>query len=247
MQREERTASGLATVLDTVVAPAAAFERLREAPTWGWAFAVAFALSALAFILEVPVLSHVWYLGLQHALATNSMYANVDPEQRQRMLAAVAHPDAARLALYVVISGLGLLVAVLLNTLILWAGSAVGGGDADFKRLWSASMNIAVPSVGIGSLVTAAVILLRGPAAFSSAADLANATLSPALLAPHAAPALQGILVGLGIFNLWGFALNVLALRVLAKASPTASWLFSAVILFGGAAFAAIGSASAAH
>ncbi len=38
--------NGLKTALDTIVAPKDAFESLRSAPTWGWAFLLALVLYA---------------------------------------------------------------------------------------------------------------------------------------------------------------------------------------------------------
>ena len=55
---ETPKANGLKTALDTIIAPKEAFETLRVAPTWGWAFALTLVLYAIGTYLLTPALVH---------------------------------------------------------------------------------------------------------------------------------------------------------------------------------------------
>jgi hypothetical protein len=239
-------ASGLSTVVNTIAAPSDAFETIRVAPTWGWALVITIVLVTIAAFLEAPAVRHVQIVTTQHMLATSSYAANIPPDRKQKMLADAAHPSALARATALIGPAIGLFIAVLLNTLFLLIGNAVGRGQADFKRLWAASMNIAVPTVGLGAIVTAIIVMLRNPDSFNSSIDIAKAVPSLAWIMPNASTALLAFGAAISIFSLWGLFLNATTLRLTAKTSAGVAYTFAALITLLGAFFFSA-SAQALH
>lgn len=234
-------ANGLSTVIDTIAAPSEAFGRLREAPTWGWAVLLALALMFIGTYLQGPTARHVAILQTQRFLDTSSLAANMSADKKQQAIANAGKPNAFSYIGPVV----GLFVAVFFNSLILLVGNAVGRGQADFKRLWCGSMNIAVPTLGLGAIVLGIITIVRGPDSFNSAMSMAEAVPSLAMLAPHSSAGTLAFLSAISVFTLWGLFLNVTMMRVMAKTSPAVAYAFAAISLLAGALFAAGGVALA--
>lgn len=228
-------ANGLSTVLNTAAAPQEAFETLRVAPTWGWACLIAIVLLAIGTFLQGPAARHAAVIQTQQMMSTNSFFANVPPAKKAQIVAQAGKPSIFS---YVTIA-LTLFVIVFFNTLFTLIGNAVGKGQADFKRLWAGSMNIAVPTFGLGSIVVGIITMLRGPDSFNSTMDVARTMPSLAYLAPHASAGVVAFLTGISIFSLWGLYLNATMLRVTARTSPGVAWAFAALITLLGALVAA--------
>ncbi len=68
-----------------------------------------------------------------------------------------------------------LFIAVLLNTVFMLIGNAIGRGSADFKRLWCGSMNIAVPTIGLSAVILGVIMMLRGADSFNTTLDTMRA------------------------------------------------------------------------
>lgn len=235
-------ANGLSTVINTIAAPSEAFETLRVAPTWGWALVIAIVLLVIGTFLQGPAARHAGTAQVQQMMSTSSFFANLTPAQKQAAIARAGQPSPWPYVGQVV----ALFFIVFLNTIMTLIGNVVGKGQADFKRLWAGSMNIAVPTFAIGSIVVGIITTLRGPDAFNSSADIARAMPSLAYLAPHASPALSAFLIGISVFSLWGMFLNATMLRVTARVSPGVAWTFAILITLLGALVAA-GLFGAAH
>ncbi len=236
-------ANGLTTVMNTIAAPSDAFETLRVAPTWGWACLIAIVLLAIGTFLQAPAALHAGKIQTQQMMATSSFFANLTPEKKAEIVARAGQPSVLPYFFIAVI----LFVVVLFNTLFTLIGNAVGKGQADFKRLWAGSMNIAVPTFALGSLIVGVITMVRGPDAFNSSMDIARTMPSLAYLAPHSAsPAMVSFLTGISIFSLWGLFLNATMLRVTARTSPAVAWTFAVLITLLGALLAA-GAFGAAH
>ncbi len=235
-------ASGLSTVVNTIASPSEAFETLRVAPTWGWACLIAIVLLLIGTFLQGPAARHAGVIQTQQMMATSSFFANLTPEKKAEIVAQAGRPSVIPYFFIAVI----LFAVVLFNTLFTLIGNAVGKGQADFKRLWAGSMNIAVPTFALGSVVTGIITTLRGPDAFSSSMDVARSIPSLAYLAPHASAAMVAFLTGISIFSLWGLFLNATMLRVTGRTSAGVAWTFAALITLLGALIAA-GIFGAAH
>lgn len=228
-------ANGLSTVLNTIVAPSEAMETLRVAPTWGWACVVAIVLLVIGTFLQGPAARHAGVAQVQHLMTTSSFFANLTPQQKQAAIDRAGQPSPFPYLTQAV----ALFFIVFFNTLFTLIGNAVGKGQADFKRLWAGSMNIAVPTFALGTIVVGIITTLRGADAFNSTADIARAMPSLAYLMPNASPALTVFLVGISVFSLWGLFLNATMLRVTGRTSPGVAWTFAALITILGALVAA--------
>jgi Yip1 domain len=227
--------NGLKTVVDIIVAPKDAFESLRENPIWLWALLVTLALMIAGFFLEQPAAQHASYGSMQHALATSPLYATLSDEQKQRILARVAHPPAYQAALGIGGIVITLFVAALLNAAILLAAVGLARGTTDFKQLFAGSIHIAVPSLGIYYLVLGIVCRVLGADHFATVADIYRAVPGLGLLAPGSAGKLGAFLGAIQIFALWGCGLNILMMRVLAGVRNALAWIVPLLILIGAA------------
>ena len=235
--REAPTGSGLKTAIDVVIAPKDAFEALRAVPTWGWALVVALVLMLAGYFLQQPAVRHASLGTLTHAFATNPLYTNLGDEQKRQALERVAHPPAYQTVLGLISPVLVLFVSTSLNAIILLAGNAAAHGNADFKRLFAGSMNIAIPAIGLYSVTLGVICRILGADHFATMSAVLQGTPSLALLAPGATGKLATFLAGIQIFTLWGFGLNVAMMRITAGVRNGFSWAFPLLILIAGAAF----------
>jgi len=231
---------GLSTVVDTIAAPADAFERLHAMPTWGWALIVAIVLLAIGTVMQLPAQHHAATAQVQR-MVDGPMFATATAEKKQAAIANAGKTNAFTFIGPV----LGLFIAVFLNTIFMLIGNAVGRGQADFKRLWCGSMNIAVPTLGIGSIILGIITMIRGASSFDSTLALAQAVPGLGMLVPHGSPTMIAFFSAISVFSLWGFFLNATMLRVMAKTSPAIAYTFAALVLLLGALFAAGGVAMA--
>jgi hypothetical protein len=235
-------ANGLSTVVNTIAAPAEAFETLRESPTWGWALIVALVLMLLGTYILQPAQLHAGQASMQQAVNSSTLFANMTAAQKQRIIDNAGKPNPVSYAGVV----LGFFIAVFCNTLVMLIGNAAGGGQADFKRLWCGSVNIAVPTLGIGTIVWGAIARMRGPDSFNSSIDLSRAMPSIGTFVSHGSPALITFLTGISIFTVWGLYLNATMLQRTAKTSPAVAYVFAGLVLILGALISA-GMMAIAH
>lgn len=231
---------GLSTVVDTIAAPADAFERLQAMPTWGWALIVAIVLLLVGTYLQLPAQHHAATAQAQRMVA-GPLFANATAEKKQ---AAIA--NAGKTTVFTFLGPIIMLfIAAFFNTLFMLIGNAAGRGQANFKTLWCGSMNIAVPTLGIGAIVLGVITMIRGASSFDSSLALAQAVPSLGMLVPHGNPAVVAFFSAISVFALWGFFLNATMLRVTAKTSPAIAYTFATLVLVLGALFAGGGVAMA--
>lgn len=233
--------NGLATAVNTVAAPPEAFEALRVAPTWGWALLLTAVLMIAGAYLQGPATRHASAATTAQMMNRSSLFANMTAAQKQQ---AVERAGRASPFTYVFVL-VTLFLAVLFNTIVMLVGNAAGRGEADFKRLWAGSVNIALPTLGLGSVVMGAIMTIRGPDAFNSTADIMRAMPGLAMLASNAPITTVALLSGISIFTLWGLYLNATMLRVMARTSSGIAYTFAAIVTLLGCALAASGAAVA--
>lgn len=233
--------SGLTTVLNVIAAPREAFTALRLVPTWGWAFIIAAILMIAGTALEAPAARHVGVAQIQRMQSTSPLFAQMSDQKKKDMIDKARKPSLTSLFFAPCI----LLLFALLNTLFMLIGNAVGRGSADFKRLWAGSMNIAVPTLGLGAVVTGLIVMLRGPDAFNSQAEMMRAMPGLGMLPFNGSAVLTTMLATISIFSIWGLFLNATMLQTTAGTSKGIAWTFAALVLLLGAlasgAFAMIG------
>lgn len=233
-------AGGLSTALNVIVSPREAFETLRDAPMWGWAFIIVTALMLIGTILQLPAQHHAAVGMMQGMIAHNPMFANLPDSKKAEMLANAAHPNAIQQVIGLIVVPLVILFVGIINTVILLVGNALGSGKATFKQLWASVINAFIVSLGIGTLVVALIVMMRGPDSFNNPGDIAAAWPGLGYFAPHAGAATTAFLSGINVFTVWYAYLIALAMMVVARTSKAIAYSFSALLLFLGAIIPAL-------
>ena len=213
-------ASGLTTALDTIIAPKEAFERLRTAPTWGWALLLVIACYALASYLMTPALMHGFQADWPRQVAANPQLAQGTPEEQRRYLEI----SLKFVQFSWTFAPITAVLSILVQSLLMLIFKAVGRGDTRFATLWSAATNIQVPALGLAALVTAVIVMLRGPDAFNSIAEVQGAMPSLGLFVDPSATKLHAFLLVFNPFTLWGCGLTILAMIVAARVGRVWAW-----------------------
>jgi len=226
--------SGLTTALNVVLAPREAFETLRIAPMWGWAFLIALVLGIIGSYLALPAQMHAMHSTLAHMMATDPRMAQLTDAQKARQ---VAMSESIGRFSAIIAPPLILLFISLLATAIFLIFNAAANGRATFKTLWASTMNVSLVGVGLYQLVNGILAVVRGPNAYNSALDSLLSMPSLAWLVPHAAPKTIGFLAGFNPFTIWVFFLNVLMLTIVARLAKGPAYIAAALMLLVGSLF----------
>ncbi len=231
-------ASGLQNLVDVIIAPKSAFERLRTAPTWGWAFIIAVVVGTVGSFFVTPAFAHALQASWPAMVAADPRLAAMTPEQQQSglqvTLAIVRFGWAASL--------IAIPFAMLVATIVMLIFNAIGRGSASFASLWAASANIAVPTIALSYVVLAIIVLLRGADSFNSMVSVTGALPSLALLDPGAGVKLATFLATINVFQIWGAVLIYLAMRTTARVAAVPAALTAIIMPLAGALLAAWGA-----
>ena len=231
-------ANGLSTALNVIVAPVEAFQTLRIAPTWGWAFVVACVLATIGQYLATPATIHEFQATWPAQVVSSPALAGLTPEQQQSAL----NRAVAVIKWAWIFSFIYALSGALIAAIVMLIFKAIGRGDAGFKQLWCAAMNIAIVSFGVYSILNGLVAMVRGAASYNSTADLYRAVPSLAWLMPHAGVKTAAFLAAFNVTGIWAVVLVALAMTYVAKTSKGtgAACGVAVLVVFGGllAAFA---------
>ncbi len=216
--------AGLTSLVETIVAPASAFDSLAEKQTWGWAFIASSLLTIVAALASAPVNRHLAKLITAQRIAAIS-----NPRQ------AAAARSAAAISLKFapfgwVFSPIGILVVVLIATVILVIFNAVLGGKANFKQIWCAAMNVSVV-FSLGVLIGSILLALRGPDAIASVTDLYRNSLSLAAVFPRENIKFDEFLLAITPFSLWGLWLNSMLMQRIARLEAPKAWAAALAVL----------------
>lgn len=222
-----------------IVAPREAFERLRTAPSWGWAFLITIVLGAIGALLSMPAAMHGFTASAAHQMAANAQYAQMNAAQRQQVLAFTLL--AVRFAWIFV--PLFLLFSSFLQTIVMLVFNAIGGGSGTFKTLWACAMNIAVPGFGLYQFAIGIINAARGPTAYNSSLDYLLAMPSLGWLFPHGSPATVAFFSTFNPFSIWSLFLTAAAMLTVARTSRINAYLPAVLIVLVAALFAMGGQA----
>jgi hypothetical protein len=231
-------ANGLSTVVNVITAPREAFETLRVSPTWGWAFLVAIVLTLLGQYLATPATIHAVQASWPAQVAANPQLAAASPQAQQNAL----NISMAVIRWTWLISPLIVLLSALIATIVMLIFKAVGRGDAGFKQLWCAAVNVAVVSVGISSLVNGLIATVRGAASYNSTSDAYKAVPSLAWLMPHATVKVSAFLAAFSVISIWAAVLLAMAMIYVARTSKVNATICAVVMLVVGGGFLAWGA-----
>jgi hypothetical protein len=232
-----RRANGLVTVADVITAPRDAFQTLRLSPMWGWAFIIAAVLTAIGQYLGTPATIHAIQASWPAQVAASPQLAGASAQAQQNAL----NISTSVIRIAWLFAPVIVLIGAFIASIIMLIFRSMGG-DAGYKQLWCAAMNIAVVSAGIGSLLNGLIAVVRGPASYSSTADAYRAIPSLAWLAPHAGVKLSAFLAGFGVVNIWAAVLTAMAMVYVARTSKATAAICAFVILCCLSAFLAWGA-----
>ncbi|HTX56310.1 MAG TPA: hypothetical protein VMD47_04325 [Candidatus Acidoferrales bacterium] len=227
--------NGLKTALDTIVAPKAAFESIRVAPTWGLAFVIALAVSTLAAYLITPALVHAYPGTFAHQVATDPRLSGMSADQ-QHMVMQFGEKGLGFAWVFGIISTP---VVIFFAALVMLIFDKIGHGDGSLMKYWAASSNIAIVGLALAGIIGALIIMLRGAGSFDTEQAVQQAGLSLAMFVPSSQIKLVAFLSAMTPFSLWTLGLNVAAMRIVGKVGAVSAWLAGLVILLAPAIVAA--------
>lgn len=235
--------SSLSNVVDIIVSPSTAFDRLREMPAWGWAFLAATVLGVIGALLYGPALVHALETTMPAKLAAMPAIAKLPPDQQQTVIATQLKVAKIFLQLFWLFVPIQILLAGLFQALVMTIANVTGRGDGSFKKYFALSITVSVIGIGLTSIVIGVIVLIRGAASFEEQSAVTGVVPSLALLAPGAKGALVGFLGAFNIFALWSTALLALGMQRVGRIPTVAAWVSAIVMLLLTAAFAAWGAA----
>lgn len=234
---------GLANVIDIVIAPATAFERLRLEPVWGWAFLVACLLAVAGTLLALPAILHGVERTLPAQLAASPNIAALPADQQAKIIAQTISFTRSFIRFQWILTPIVLLGIALIQALAMLIANAVGHGDGSFKKYFALSMTVGVVGWGLGSLFVGVIAEIRGPGSFEDPTAVQAALPGLATLVPGAHGALEGFLAPFHVFNLWSVALLALGMAAVGRIPRPAAWVTAIAMLLIGALISAAGAA----
>jgi hypothetical protein len=221
--------SGLINVADIIVAPNAAFARLRIVPTWGWAFLVASLLGIAGALLAEPAIAHAWDQYGPPQLAVQ--FQNVDAAQRSKMIAQATQASHLVFQFVWISVPIGLLIASLLQALVMMVANAIVHGEGTFSRFYALAMNVGVVGIGLSWFLIGIIAVVRGPGAYATQTAVSGSVPGLALLAPGAGLKLATFLSALNVTAIWSIALLALGMMTIARLSSAAAWTTAIIML----------------
>ncbi|BDE05467.1 hypothetical protein WPS_07430 [Vulcanimicrobium alpinum] len=235
----EQRGSSLHNVVDIVIAPSAAFERIRLVPAWGWAYLVASLLGIAGFLLMQPAFMHALETSGPALYAANPAVAKLPPDQQAKAIEQTM--SFARLSVKLQWIGfpIGLLISGLITAVLALFAKAVGKGEGSFRHFFALAITLGVVT-GLGLVITGLICVMRGAASFDSLGSVTRAMPSLALLAPSAPNKAQAFLAAFSIVTLSVTTLQAYGLVAIARISPAIAWAFSIAGLVISAGLAAL-------
>ena len=232
---------GLLNVADIVIAPNAAFDRLRIVPAWLWAFIVATLLAVVGSLLAQPALLHAFETSMPAQLAADPNMAKLPADQQQKQIAMIMGFSRTMFQLGWLIVPFAILIASLLQALALTVVNAIGKGQGSFAKFFALAVTVSVVGTGLYYLVFGLVAVLRGASSFETMSAMQSLVPGFALLVPGAHGATAGFLGAFNVFYLWATALLALGTVRIARISPGLAWGAPIVLLLLTACFSAFG------
>ncbi|GAC1577907.1 MAG: hypothetical protein NVS3B7_11390 [Candidatus Elarobacter sp.] len=235
--------SGLANVVDIIIAPQAAFERLRTVPTWGWAFLVASLLGIAGTLLAMPALLHAADASMPAQLAATPQIAKLPPGEQQNAIATQMKFIKISFQFAWIFVPIGVLIVSLIQAGVMLVANAAGHGDGSFKKFYALSMNVAVVGVGLSSIVVGLIVMLRGANSYESMSAVQGSVPGLGMLAPGLKGAAAGFIAAFNVFSVWATVLLALGMTGVAKIPRVPAWTAAILLLLATAAYGAFGAA----
>lgn len=225
--------NGLATYLSVLWSPAAAFDQLRQTPTWGWAALIGIAVLVIATVMSMPEIAKVAHIAQDQAIS--QMPADRQAIARQNIGAT------AGIFSYIAIGGaiIGPWVIWIISAIVYAIGGALSGAGAKFSLAWVVSVNVAIIAF-VGAIVNAVILMARGPDAITSPLD--QFTLPSLGMLVHDNVKLATFLNSYNIDYIWLYIVAIIGLErtlLMKRGAAIATVVIYSLIAAGlGAAFA---------
>ena len=236
---------GLSNAIDIIIAPNAAFDRIRAVPTWVWPFVIATVLGIVGALLTQPAVVHAMETAMPAQFAANPAIAKLPPEQQQKQIAAMMGFAMTMTKITWLFTPFIILLVGLIQGLVLTIANAIGKGGGNFARFFALSITVCIVGSGLYYLVLGLIVLVRGPAGFDTMIGVNTAVPSLALLAPTAQGFVVGFLAAFNVFYLWAAALLALGTIRIGRVSPAIAWTAAALIVLGTACMLGLSSRTA--
>lgn len=228
--------NSLPNAVDIIIAPAAAFQRIREAPAWGWVFLIASVLGIVGFLLAQPATMHAFETSGPAQFAPQ--LAKIPPEKQAAALAQMM--SVSRIVIYVqwIFFPIGLLIGSLISAVVMLIANAISKGDGTFKRFFALAVTTSMITA-LGAVLNGAITLVRGAASYDTPQAVQTSLPSLALLAPAAGTKLQTFLGVMNVASIWVTALTALGMIAVGHVKPPVAWTFAILSLLLSAGLAA--------
>lgn len=228
--------SSLHNAVDIVVAPGAAFERIRRVPGWGWVFLIATVLAILGSLLSLPASTHAF--GLSAPALYAPIVAKMPPEKQSEALAQMIKVGGVMNSLEALFLPVGLLLGSLISAVIMLIANAVSRGDGTFKRFFALSMALTIIT-SLGLVLNGLITLVRGPSSYETIISVKTALPNLALVVPGAGGKLLTFLGVLNIASIWATVLTALGMMAVGNVKPLVAWTAAVASLLVAAGLAA--------
>jgi hypothetical protein len=231
--------SGLTNVVDIIVAPNAAFERIRQVPVWGWAFLAAVVIAVIGALLAQPASLHALQVAGPALYGSNPAVAQLPPAQQPAMIEKMMGFGRIVIRVQVFLIPIVFLISALFSALVMTAANAASRGDGTFKRFYALAITVSVITA-LGVMLNGIISIVRGPESYQTLQSVQASLPSLGLLAPGAGGKLATFLGMLNVTAIWATVLTALGMTAVGRVKPAIAWTAAVVMLFAGAALAAM-------
>jgi hypothetical protein len=202
-QPEER-ANGLATYLNVIMSPTAAFQQLAKTPMWGWAALIGTILMLVSLIIMLP--EQLKLVQIEQAKALAQMSSDQAAQARQGMAATAGVTNVIIIASAFIIPWF----IWVISSIVYVIGAAISGASAKFSLAWVTAVNSCAVAF-LGAIVNSIIVALSGPDAIGSPADLQRIP-SLAMLFPDNVK-LDAFLAAFSIAYIWFYVVAIIGLE----------------------------------
>lgn len=225
---------GLSNVVDIIIAPGAAFARIREIPTWGWALLAASVLGIAGALLALPASLHALEVSGPALYGSNPAVAQLPADKQPEMIARMISFGRVGIEIQSFLIPIFLLIGGLFSAVVMLIANAISRGDGSFKRFFALAVTVSVVTA-IGLFLNGVIAVVRGPASYETMQSVQGALPSLGLLAPGAGHKLAAFLSALNVTALWATALTALGMVSVGHVKPPVAWTAAILMLLAGA------------
>ncbi len=208
--------SGLAVLLDLILAPGAAFAELNLRAHWGWALLLTCACGMVGAYLQIPAGEHV----ASYTIAHDPQFASFTSEQLDRARATTMAVQRYVWVFYPLIAA----IAFAVTALCALVANAIGRGHANFARCFGLAANVGFLYFGLGYLLHGAIVAFRGPDGFQTQLDLLRVLPGLGWFTAALPLKAQAFFTTFNVFEIWSTALLALGLRAISGISAPLAW-----------------------